>query len=275
MEALGRGVLDKMRVTLDAPVSYSLPVGEILIPLNQYIHKTLRLEFTGQILCTHCGRKTKKSFNQGYCYPCFTRLAQCDSCIISPEKCHFHLGTCREPEWAMQYCMQDHIVYLANSSGIKVGITRADQVPTRWIDQGAVQAMPIFRVQTRQQAGLVEDKLRQHVPDKTNWRTMLKGELSPIDLPLECDKLLSAAQEDIAQLQQRFGLQAIQALQSPQVIEINYPVKNHPSKITSLDLDKTPVIEGVLMGIKGQYLLFDSGVINIRKYTAYETIVAA
>ena len=168
------GHLQKMATNLSDRVEYQLPLDDVWLPLNNLLGSKISLQFVGEIHCTHCGRRSNKSFNQGYCYPCFKKLAQCDQCIVSPEKCHHHLGTCREPEWGDQFCMTDHIVYLANSSGAKVGITRASQLPTRWIDQGAVQALPILRVKTRYQSGRVEDILRQHVADKTNWRTMLK-----------------------------------------------------------------------------------------------------
>lgn len=258
-----------MRSDLGETVSYRLPVGEAEISLNDLIGQRVRLQFDGAITCLHCGRKTKKSFNQGFCYPCFQSLAQCDSCIVSPEKCHFDAGTCREPEWAAQYCMQPHVVYLANSSGIKVGITRGSQIPTRWIDQGAVQALPILGVQTRLQSGLVESMFKQHVADKTNWRAMLKGEVDTIDLIAERDRLLAECAQPLNELQQRFGVQAIQLLPAAEAITIAYPVEQHPTKVVSLDLEKTPQIEGRLMGVKGQYLMLDTGVINIRKFGAY------
>ena len=182
MNELGRGSLSKMAVRLGETAQYAFRLDEQEVPVNPLLGKRVRLEFLGAIHCTHCGRKTKKSFSQGYCYPCFTKLAQCDSCIVSPEKCHFDAGTCREPEWGERFCMTDHVVYLANSSGVKVGITRASQIPTRWLDQGASQALPIFRVATRQQSGLVEDLLRTQVADKTNWRALLKGDAVPVDL---------------------------------------------------------------------------------------------
>jgi hypothetical protein len=276
MLELGRGALSKMSVQLGAleqPVQYAFRLGEQEVPVNPLIGQRLRLEYLGAIHCSHCGRKTKKSFSQGYCYPCFTKLAQCDTCMMSPERCHYAAGTCREPSWGEQFCMTDHVVYLANSSGVKVGITRATQVPTRWIDQGASQALPIVRVATRQQSGFVEDLLRSQVADRTNWRAMLKGEAAAVDLRQVAEQILGVCAEGMGELQQRFGLQAIQPLSDAQVLEIRYPVSAYPSKITSLDLEKTPQIEGVLLGIKGQYLIFDVGVINIRKYTAYQLAV--
>ncbi|HDS1735814.1 MULTISPECIES: DUF2797 domain-containing protein [Pseudomonas] len=274
MIELARGSLSKMAVRLEAPVvQYSFRLGEEQVAVNPLIGKTLRLEYLGAIHCSHCGKRTKTSYSQGYCYPCMTKLAQCDLCIMAPERCHYDAGTCREPSWGEQFCMTDHVVYLANSSGIKVGITRATQLPTRWLDQGASQALPIMRVATRQQSGLVEDVLRSQVPDRTNWRALLKGEAEVLDLPAIRDEIFNACAEGIHALQQRFGVQAIQPLADAEVVQMRYPVEAYPSKIVSFNLDKTPIVEGTLLGIKGQYLIFDTGVINIRKYTAYQLAV--
>ena len=176
------GHLSKMQVQLDQQVQYWLPLDDHREPLNNLLGQPIRLEYLGDIHCIHCGRRSKKSFSQGYCYPCFAKLPQCDTCIMSPEKCHYHHGTCRDPAWGDQNCFTDHYVYLANSSGVKVGITRGSQVPTRWIDQGATQAKPIARVQTRHQSGLLEVLCAQHVGDRTAWQTMLKGNGEPQDL---------------------------------------------------------------------------------------------
>jgi len=271
---LARGSLSKMAVSLQAPVvQYSFRLDDTQVPVNPLIGQRLRLEYLGAIHCSHCGKRTKTSFSQGYCYPCMTKLAQCDVCIMAPEKCHYDAGTCREPSWGEQFCMTDHVVYLANSSGIKVGITRATQLPTRWLDQGASQALPIMRVATRQQSGLVEDVLRSQVPDRTNWRALLKGDAEVLDLPAIREQIFEACADGLRALQERFGLQAIQPLPDAEVVQMNYPVEAYPTKIVSFNLDKTPVVEGTLLGIKGQYLIFDTGVINIRKYTAYQLAV--
>ncbi|WP_079202568.1 DUF2797 domain-containing protein [Pseudomonas sp. CC6-YY-74] len=273
MAELARGALSKMAVRLDAPVQYVFRLDDQEVAVNPLIGKTLRLEYLGAIHCSHCGRKTKTSFSQGYCYPCMKKLAQCDICIMSPERCHYDAGTCREPSWGEQFCMTDHVVYLANSSGVKVGITRATQIPTRWMDQGASQALPIFRVATRQQSGFVEDLLRTQVADKTNWRALLKGDAAPVDLPAIRDQLFASCGAGLTELQQRFGIQAIQPLSDQQPVDIRYPIEAYPAKISSFNLDKNPLAEGTLLGIKGQYLMFDTGVINIRKYTSYQLAV--
>lgn len=274
MMEIGRGAISKMQIALDEPAQYSLRLEGEQHALNPLIGQQIRLEFLGAIHCTHCQRPTKKSFAQGYCWPCFSKLPQCDTCMMSPEKCHYDAGTCRDPEWAQDFCMTDHFVYLANSTGVKVGITRGTQLPTRWLDQGAIQAVPIFRVGTRQQSGFVEDVLRSQVADRTNWRTLLKGDVEPIDLIAIREQLMDSCEQPLLELQQRFGLQAIQPINDVDVLDIAYPVQAYPTKIKSFNLDKDPVAEGTLIGIKGQYLLFDTGVINIRKYTSYQLAVS-
>ena len=269
------GHLAKMQVELDQQVQYFLPLDDHREPLNVLLGKQIRLEYLGDIHCTNCGRRSKKSFSQGYCYPCFTKLPQCDTCIMSPEKCHYEQGTCRDPSWGEEYCFTDHYVYLANSSGVKVGITRGSQIPTRWIDQGATQAMPIFRVKSRYQAGLIEDCLREHVADRTHWQKMLKGNSDPVDLEEIRDSIIAQSESGLSAIEQKFGLLAIQRLYHQQIVDINFPVLEFPEKVKSLNFDKQPIVEGVLQGIKGQYLILDTGVINIRKFTAYNVQFSA
>lgn len=265
------GQLEKMPVSLMGDeVSYQLKLSDHQIPLNPLIGKAIKLTYQGEIYCSNCDRKTKKSFGQGHCYPCFQKLARCDRCIMSPELCHFHEGTCREPEWGESFCFQDHYVYLANSSGVKVGITRGTQIPTRWIDQGAVQAVPIARVSNRLLSGKVEVLFKQHVADKTNWRAMLKGSPEPVDLIAVRDQLFSECDQALSELQQTNGLQAVQLLTDIAPQNIVFPVNEFPAKVTSFNFDKNPEVSGVLMGIKGQYLILDTGVINIRKFSAYK-----
>lgn len=265
------GFIEKMQVqhNADGSVDYHLPVGERLIHINPLIGKNLRLEHLGNIECLNCGKETRKSYSQGYCYVCMTKLAKCDTCIMSPEKCHYDKGTCREPSWAQKFCMTEHIVYIANSSGIKVGITRKNQIPTRWIDQGAIQALPIVRVANRKLSGLVEVVFKEFVADKTNWRKMLKNEVTPRDLLEEKSKLVQLAQTKLKELINIHGADSICLIDDEKTREFEYPVTTYPSKISSFNLDKSPIVEGVLLGIKGQYLIFESGVINLRKYTSY------
>ncbi|MEP1216597.1 MAG: DUF2797 domain-containing protein [Marinobacter sp.] len=263
------GRLRKMPAEPGDPVSYTIRVGDTRIPLNEMVGFPLQLDFDGVIRCINCDRKTSKSFNQGYCYPCFRKLAACDSCIMSPEKCHYHEGTCREPEWGETHCMIEHVVYLANSSGLKVGITRGSQVPTRWIDQGAVDAIPMVRVATRQLAGFVEVVCKKYVADRTNWQAMLKGQVPELNLLEERRRILGLIAEDLVELRATYGDSAIRAVEEGS-LALSYPVQVWPQKVKAHNLDKSPTAEGVLQGIKGQYLILDTGVINIRKYTGYE-----
>jgi len=171
--------------------------------------------------------------------------------------------------------MQSHIVYLANSSGIKVGITRPSQLPTRWLDQGAVQALPIMRVASRQLSGFVEVLYKAHVSDKTHWQRMLKSSGEPLDLVALRDELYPLVQTEIEALQATHGLNAVMPILDVEPLAINYPVQQYPEKVKSMNLEKTPEVSGVLQGIKGQYLIFDTGVINLRKYTGYDIEVSA
>ncbi|HCA35137.1 MAG TPA: DUF2797 domain-containing protein [Gammaproteobacteria bacterium] len=275
MKTIAQGIIRKMRTRLEQPVSYGARFGDEEVPFNPFLEKEIKLHYSGNIFCVHCGRKSSKSFNQGYCYPCFQSLAQCDSCIIHPERCHFEQGSCREPAWGEKYCIQDHIVYLANSSGLKVGITRATQVPTRWIDQGATQALAVMRVRSRLQSGVLEVMFKQHVADKTNWRDMLKGAAVELDMAAERDRLLAACQGAISELEDQFGFFAISKLSGIEPVSIEYPVAQYPEKISSFNFDKDPEVSGKLLGIKGQYLILDGGVINLRRFSGYEVELSA
>ncbi len=256
---------------------YALPIGEDFVPMNELIGKHLEITYAGEINCVNCERKTKKSFNQGYCFPCMRSLARCDTCIIKPELCHYEAGTCREPKWGEDNCQQDHFVYLANTGQVKVGITRfvKGDVSSRWFDQGASQALAIYRVKNRLLSGLVEVEVAKHIADKTNWRTMLKGEPTPLDLIQMQAKVYELVRDHVAKLRNEHGIQAIQET-SMTPINIDYPVSQYPEKIKSINLDKELHFEGTLLGIKGQYLMLDGNrVINMRKYTGYDISLTA
>lgn len=269
------GTLAKMRASLlDGAVQYRLPVGEEEVELNALIGKTLTLTHTGNIFCCSCGKKTKKSYSQGHCFVCMKKLASCDMCIMKPETCHFAEGTCREPQWGEDNCFVDHYVYLSNTSSIKVGITRHTQIPTRWIDQGATQGLPIAKVKNRLISGLVEIELAKLIADKTNWRTLLKGNNEPLALKEAALELLPQVEETIAKIQAEHGEDSVELLDE-NILDITFPVNEFPTKIVSHNFDKNPEVTGVLNGIKGQYLLFDTGVINIRKFGSYEVTVTA
>ena len=268
-----RGNIHKMIASVETSVTYILPLSDERLSLNPLLGKTLRLSYSGQIQCVGCGQLTKKSFSQGFCFRCFSTLAQCDLCIVKPELCHFAKGTCREPEWGLAHCMQPHYVYLANASGIKVGITRGSQVPTRWLDQGAVQALLVLQVHSRHQAGLVEVAMKQHVSDRTDWRKMLKGEPETHDLKAQREGLLARCADALVTSAVTTERPAPVFLETEEVRKFNYPVLTYPSKVTALNLDKTSIVEGTLLGIKGQYLIFDVGVLNVRKFTGYQVTV--
>lgn len=268
------GSLSKMKVSVNdnSPVQYTLALGAHRVDMNALIGSEITLTSQGEIYCVHCHSKTKKSFNQGYCYRCLITLAQCDSCIIKPEKCHYHEGTCREPEWGEAHCLSDHFVYLANTGNLKVGITRhvSEQVSSRWMDQGASQALVFLRVKDRLTSGLVETLCKQHIGDKTNWRTMLKGEPAAEDLEALKAELLEKIDSGLDDIRKQHGIDAVSEASVP-AVKIRYPVENYPVKIKSINLDKTPAFTGVLEGIKGQYLMLDGDrVINIRKYAGYQ-----
>lgn len=254
--------------SLEHAVDYHLPLGEESVYLNDWVGKKVRLSYCGTIHCSACGKAIKKSYSQGYCFPCSQRLARCDLCIVRPETCHYHLGTCREPEWGLAQCFQSHIVYLSNASGLKVGITRESQIPTRWIDQGAKQAIPLFRAPNRRIAGLIEQRMKANLADKTNWRKMLKDDVELLDMEAERQRVLSRVEADKAELE-RSEQVTLAVIAEPEV-RIHYPVNAYPNKVVSHNFDKQKAIDSVLMGIKGQYLLFESGVINIRKFTGYQ-----
>jgi hypothetical protein len=254
--------LEKMKVKNSDQVQYYLRgENENDLHLNPLIGKKIKIEFVGDITCVECGKKTKKSWGEGYCFPCTQKLAECDICMVKPELCHFANGTCRQPDWGEKNCFIPHYIYLANSSGLKVGITRETNLPSRWMDQGATEAVEFLQVDNRLKSGLLETHISQFVKDKTDWRKMLKGEPVAVDLIDEAKKMIALVQEKI-------GDHSAKILD----LKINkflYPVLKYPEKVTSLNLEKSPTQEGVLLGIKGQYLILDIGVLNIRKHSGY------
>jgi hypothetical protein len=258
----------KMRSALahDGAVHYALPFDPP-IELAPFLGKPLTLRATGALSCVSCGKRVKKLFQQGFCYPCLLSAPEAAECIVHPELCRAHLGEGRDPEWERDHHATEHVVYLSFTGNVKVGVTRATQVPTRWIDQGAVAALEIARVPYRQLAGLIEVDLKRVFADKTNWRAMLK-EVKPDD-----DALRAARAQAIGAL--RADLQE-HLLHDTEPKVIRYPVLAYPPKVTSLSFEKQPVIGGTLMGIKGQYLLWEDGrVVNIRNQSGVHVVVEA
>ncbi len=232
------------------------------IALNPYIGKAIQLDFTGKINCKRCGRLTKKSFSQGFCYPCFNEAPENSPCIIKPELCEAHEGKGRDPEWEERNHNQAHVVYLALTNIVKVGVTRSTQVPYRWVDQGAWKVIKLCETPYRRLAGEIEVALKEHFTDKTDWRKMLRNVR---DENVDLEEVKEEAIEYLDEGYHEF------ISDEDDIYEMNFPVNTYPVKVKSLNFDKSPSISGVLNGIKGQYLLLDQDrVINLRKFAGYE-----
>lgn len=255
------GNIKKMEVFKEEVIKYSLPIGETKVAMNDLIGKAISMEYLGKIHCIRCGRETKRSFAQGYCYPCFTTAPETEECVLRPELCRAHEGVARDMKYAATHCLTDQVVYLSFTSGMKVGVTRLSQVPTRWIDQGAIRAIEFARIPNRYTAGLIEVAMKDHIADKTNWRKMLSGsDPGEIDLLAEKHRLSVLVQPELAGY----------ISNDNRIWEMVYPVDQYPEKIRSLNFEKDRVISGVLTGIKGQYLMLDSNrVINMRNFGGY------
>lgn len=248
--------------------------------LNDLLGKTIKLEFQNDIACVSCGRSIKKTFSQGYCFPCLQNLPETDTCIIKPELCHFDEGSCRDSEWGEKHCNIAHSIYISLTSGVKIGITRQHQEKTRWVDQGAVKALRIASVDRRKTAGLLEVEIAKNMADKTNWRNMLKNEYEDQDLTEVRDRIFEEYEDLLCEFMEqdayKVNLDEALALEESQPVqEISYPVLEYPTKVRSHNFDKNPIVEGTLLGIKGQYLLLDTGVINLRKFGGYKVALEA
>ena len=255
------GTIHKMQTKLKNPVEYELPIGDELVFMNHLIGKYIVFAWEKKIYCIGCGRKTNKSFAQGFCYPCFISAPETSECILRPQLCQAHEGNARDMDWAKNHCLQNHFVYLAISSGVKVGVTRSAQIPTRLIDQGAWQAIKLAQTPNRFTAGLIEVAMKEYISDRTQWQRMLKNQLiEGVDLYEKKKEML----DHLAEEQKKYECN------DNDITEIIYPVEEYPEKVKSLSFDKLNEIEGRLWGIKGQYLIFDDGtVLNIRKHTGY------
>ncbi len=253
-------VLKKLKTALGSPVQYYLDGNTETIILNELIGKKIEVIFTGKIVCIACGKTISKTYGQGYCYPCFSSLPENEECVLRPELCRAHLGIARDMEYARQNCLSPQVVYLSVTSGLKVGVTRLSQVPARWIDQGATLAIQLALTQNRFQAGLIEVALKQYVADKTNWRAMLNGISPSVDLILEKEKLTKLIPNESACF----------ITNENTVTQLEYPVLWYPEKPESITFDKEKHTEAKLIGIKGQYLMFDNQkVLNVRNHAGY------
>ncbi len=255
------GNILKMRTELNSPVNYFLPVGTQQIAMNDLIGKKISMHFTGQINCISCGKTTKTSFNQGFCYNCLQTAPEASESIIRPELSKSHFGISRDMEWAKKHDLIDHYVYLALSNNVKVGVTRIHQVPTRWIEQGASFAIKVAKTPNRHIAGVIEVFLKKYFTDKTNWRAMLTNDVA------EKVNLIEEKQNAINFLPAELKKYADP---NDEITQIVYPVNAYPQKVKSIGFDKTPTIEGTLAGIKGQYIIFENDtVLSIRKHNGY------
>ena len=249
-----QGVLQKMLTEMANPVSYYLQLQEDFLMVNSLINSCIKIEFL-HFQCLNCG-KNEPIFRQGFCKKCFFEVPQAAQWIMHPELSKAHLGIEeRDLEYEKQMQLQPHYVYLANSSDVKIGVTRASQVPTRWIDQGAHEALIVAEFPNRYLAGITEVALKQHISDKTNWRKMLTNSVEDVDLKGIRKKMFPLMPEETKPF----------FIDNTSEIHIHFPVVKYPSQVKSLNLLKTPTYSGILKGIKGQYLIFDDDtVFNVR-----------
>ena len=252
--------LSKMRTEYGFPVRYFLAANEAEIFMNDLIGSYVTIEYQHVINCVSCGKLTHRSYMNGHCYQCYTTLPECDEGVFNPEKDMSHLGISRDMEWSKKYSLIDHYVYLAFTGDLKVGVTRYNQIPTRWIDQGAVSAIKFAKTPNRNLAGQIEVEMKKHLADKTNWKAMLSVSKSNVDL-VERKKFFLPMLPDDLRLYATFD---------DSVTEIVFPYSGMVSNVKAVSLDKYDKIEGKLTGIKGQYLIFENGIVfNVRSHSGY------
>ncbi len=257
-----QGNLLKMKSSLlNQKVAYTLCLNENSIELSPLLGQSIKLRFQGQINCIVCGKTTKKSFGQGFCYTCFTTAPEADECILRPELCKAHLGLARDLNWAEQHCLQPHYVYLAQTGDLKVGVTRCSQIPTRWIDQGASSAIKLCQTPNRHIAGVIETFLKQYYTDKTPWRKMVSNQMGASgQMKEEKEQALDLLPSELQQYASR----------DDTLFTAQYPVLQWPRNPVQINLDKSPEVEGIFNGVRGQYLFFDQErILNIRRFSGY------
>lgn len=258
------GNLTKMKSDYsEGVVRYRLPLGNADIDMNDIIGKEVRFTYLNKINCVVCGAEIKRTYGgRAICRHCYETSPQAEECLFYPEKCKAHLGVARDMEWSKKQCLIPHFVYLAVSSGLKVGVTRYHQVPQRWIDQGAVKAVKLAETPNRHIAGVIEVFLKQHLADKTSWKTMLKSVSDDFAIDLLSEKAKAAALLP-TELQQYIT-------KDNEVLEIKYPLDHSPGNPKNLNLEDQKEIKGTVTGIKGQYVLFDNGyVLNMNRYSGF------
>ncbi len=254
------GVLKKMRTFASSPINYYLELGEEVLVMNQLINKQISIEHTHHYQCLNCN-KDLFIFAQGYCKSCYFSIPQTNSSIFKPELSTAHLGIEQKNlDWEIKFELQPHVVYLAITGGLKVGVTRKTQIPTRWIDQGAMSAIVIAETENRYEAGAIEVEIAKHIADKTNYRKMLTSNEHAIDL---IEKKKEIKNYFPPELQNRY-------VETDDITHLNFPIIALPQKIQSINFNKTNKISSRLVGIKGQYLIFeDNKVFNIRGSEGY------
>lgn len=260
-----------MRTAVDGTghVAYALMLFGQALPLNELVGRPFTLRFTGARTCMACGKRVKKFYGQGLCWPCLSTAPEASPCIIRPELCEAHLGRGRDPAWEQAHHLQEHTVYLAFTGAVKVGVTRSTQVPVRWVDQGADCALPVARVPYRQLAGLIECDLKRLFTDRTQWKAMLNG-------PAAADVTGPLMQARAMVLEQAAPELKSYLLPGSEPVQLHYPMQNLPPKLTNVHLEKLDEVQGRLLGIKGQYLAWADGrVLNVRNHTGYHVEVMA
>ena len=254
------GQISKMISNIENPVEYSLPIGKNKLILNKYIGELIQINFNNKIRCINCNNKINKTYMQGYCYPCFISSPQTEECVFKPHLCQAHLGKARDIEWAKNNCLVPTYVYLSLTSNLKVGVTRHNNIPSRWIDQGAHYAIKFAKTPNRYLAGLIELEISKYISDRTQWRKMILGQYDEVDLIKKKNDL----QEYLPSKLKKYYLK------NEDIIELKYPIIKNLEKIKSFNIEKFKSIKESLIGIKGQYLMFnDNHVLNVRKYSGY------
>ncbi len=249
-----KGVLKKMISEKGDPIRYFLNLENDFLEMNQFLEQTIKIDFAGT-QCLSC-HGLKPIFRQGFCKNCFFETPSAGDWIMRPELSKAHLGEeDRDLEYEKKIQLQPHCVYLSLTSHLKVGVTRTSQIPTRWIDQGAHQAVGILEVPNRYLAGIAEVCLKDQFSDKTNWRKMLQNDHEGVSWKEAINQAIEGISKDLKRY----------LINDHKLTELHFPVLQYPDKVKSLNLEKENSYTGLLIGIKGQYLLFeDQTVYNIR-----------
>ncbi|MBG39915.1 MAG: hypothetical protein CMP74_01675 [Flavobacteriales bacterium] len=253
-------LIDKMSVKYNDPVDYYIQLGDYSLSVNDLIGKKISINWLNTVFCS-CGRKMKKFYRQSFCYDCFWNSPEASPSIFKPELCTAHLNIEeRDLEWEKKFQLQPHLVYLSISSGLKVGVTRKNSLESRWIDQGAIEGIVFAETPNRYLAGKIEIFLKNYVADRTSWMKMLKGDINKVDLIIKKNELSSYLNPELKKY----------VINKSEIKKINFPINKLPNKVKSIVLDKKNIPGLKLVGIKGQYLIFDNDeVFNVRRHKGY------